>query len=393
MTVLYLQSSLSETNRRALEGARSFATQAGWNLVAIHYGAATKPGDHAGRLDTPRALREVLASRNPAGCIVEEGVFLTRMVSVMAAARIPVVIYDRQTSTRRVDGIPCVKCDNAAVVSSAAKELFSFGFNDYAFVPHHEPLAWNVTREKLFHDAVERNCAQYHVYSENDRNVNAVSPGLVAWLRALPRPCGVFAANDQTALRVLEAAESGGISVPDDLVVVGVDDDLSKCETAPVSLTSVRLDVEAGGRAAAEMLDACIRGRTTRVQDRSFGVAYLARRASSRPLRAPDARVARALESIRQGISGGITAQDVARSVGMPLRTLHRRFLKAVGHAMGEEIREARLEMAKRLLSTTDETVTEVAGRCGYDSDSTLRKSFMRCIGMSPSAWRQSFHR
>ena len=392
MNILYLQASLSEINRRALDGVRRFAAKAGWNLTALHYGAAAKVGDRAGSFNTPSVLRDVLAGRNPDGCIIEDSAVWKRMAPAMERAHVPCVIYDAQFPASLSGGFTRIVCDNAAVVDAVAKELFSFGFNDYAFVPHHEPMAWSKAREEAFRKAVASHFARFHVYRNSDRNVNVVSSGLVDWLRRLPRPCGLFAVNDQAGVRVLEAAATAGITVPSEIVVVGVDDDLSKCETTVPTLTSVRVDVEGGGYAAAEALDECIRLRHKRVADRLFGVAHLVRRTSSRQLRIPDSRVLFALEVIRRGVQDGIGigSEDVARAVQMPLRTLHRRFLKAVGHTLGHEVREMRFEQAKRKLAVPGSSIDSVASFCGYDSASTLRKLFVRRLGSSPSHWRKS---
>ena len=393
MNILYLQASLSEVNRRALDGVRRFAVEAGWNLTALHYGAAAKAGDRAGSFNTPRVLGDVLAGRNPDGCIVEDSVVWRRMIPVMEKSRVPCVVYDAQFPASLSGGFTHVVCDNAAVVGAVAKELFSYGFNDYAFVPHHEPMmAWSKAREDAFRKAVAGHFARFHVYRNSDRNVNVVSSGLVDWLRRLPRPCGLFAVNDQAGVRVLEAAATAGIAVPSEIVVVGVDDDLSKCETTVPTLTSVRIDVEGGGYAAAEALDECIRLGRKCVADRLFGVAHLVRRASSRQLQIPDSRVLSALEIIRRSVQSGIgiSVEDVAREVQMPLRTLHRRFLKAVGHTLGHELREMRFEKAKRQLAVPGSSVDSVASFCGYDSASTLRKLFARRLGRPPSLWKKS---
>ena len=387
-TILYFQSALGETNNRAVSGVRRYAKKANWRLVVLHYAQAAKAGDAAAALDSPKALCDLLTNRNPDGCIVEDSASWSGMAPMMKKMKVPFVLYDAQYPQSMNMGVSQVRCDNAAVVEVVSKELFSFDFNDYAYVPHHVPFAWNMARERLFREAVVRRHARYHIYDGIDRSVYAVSRNLVDWIRNLPSPCGVFACNDQTAVRVLDAVEVAGRTIPDDLVMVSVDDDAVKCENTKVTLTSVRLDVEAGGYAAAEVLGEYLRTKNTPVPERSFGVACLVRRTSSRPLLLPDSRVARALETVRLGISQGITAHDVAKEVQMPLRTLHRRFLQAAGHTLGHEIREARLDLAKRLLLTTESSVATIASLCGYDSDSTLRRIFSHRFGVSPSHWR-----
>ena len=195
--------------------------------------------------------------------------------------------------------------------------------------------------------------------------------------------------NDQTALRVLEAALVAGIRIPDEMPVIGIDDDISKCEAAKVSLSSVRLDVEGGAKRAAAALDETMR-TGSRVADATFGVQFVSERATTRPLRIPDGRVKAAIETVRRNIADGITAADVARRVGVPLRSLHRRFLGATGHTLGLEIREARFALAKRLLSTTESSVSAIANFCGYDCDSSLRKAFARHGELAPRQFRMA---
>ena len=389
--VVYLQSALGESQRRTFDAVRGYASAVGWNLCAIHYGAAEKCGDPAASVDDEADLADILAGRRPDGCIVEDSVVWGRMAPAMRKARVPYVLFDAISPERARDRWLRARIvpDNAAIVDAAAKTLFAFNYADYAFVPHHEPLPWAGERECAFGERVAKLHARFHVYRGRGENVNVVSQSLVEWLRSLPRPCGVLACNDQTALRVLEAALAAGIRVPDEMPVVGIDDDLSKCETGKVSLSSVRLDVEDGARrAAAALCETMQTGR--RVADATFAVQFVSERASTRPLRIPDGRVAVAIETIRHGIGSGITATEVARAVGVPLRSLHRRFLNATGHTLGLEIREARFSLAKRLLSTTDSSVAAIANFCGYDSDSSLRKAFAQHGEPSPLKFRMA---
>lgn len=389
--VIYLQSARGESHERVCDVIRHNAVDAGWNLCVLDYGAAAKHSDAAAAIDTTKSLLEILKSRRPDGCIVEDSVVWRGLAPAMAKAHVPYVLLDAispdlpRDRWLRARVLP----DNLSAVASAAKVLFEFNYSDYAFVPHHEALPWSVERERLFAERTARFRASFHVYRGTDRSVNVVSRSLANWLRSLPKPCGVLACNDQTALRVLEAAATAGIRIPDEMPVIGIDDDSSVCETCSVSLSSVRLDLEAGATLAAKALDETIRtGR--RVADATFGVQFVSERASTRPLRIPDGRVAAAIETVRREVASGIDAQGVARSVGVPLRSLHRRFLNATGHTLGLEIRETRFALAKRLLSTTDSSVSAIANFCGYDSDSSLRKAFARHGELAPRQFRMA---
>lgn len=389
--VLYFQSALGESHVRAFDSVRRYAADAAWNVFAVNYGAAAKHGDDAAGVDTEKTLVEILENRHPDRCIVEDSGTWSAMAPAMARARVPYVLLDAISPVRQRDRWLRARVvpDNAEAVGAAAKALFAFNYADYAFVPHHEMLPWSAERESLFTEMATRLHARLHVYGGREKNVNLVSPSLTGWLAALPRPCGVLACNDQTALRVLAAALAAGIRVPDEMPIIGIDDDSSKCESAPIPLSSVRLAIERGAQMAAEALDETMRtGR--RVADGKFGVLYAVERASTRPLRIPDGRVAAAIETVRRDVASGITAEEVARRVGVPLRSLHRRFVNATGHTLGLEIREARFDLARRLLATSDSSVSAIANFCGYDSDSSLRKAFARHGECSPLQFRMA---
>ena len=389
--VLYLQSALGESHGRAFESVRQYAAEAAWTLYAVHYAAAEKSGDAAANVDTEEALVKILENRRPDGCIVEDCETWSGMAPAMARARVPYVLLDAISPKRPSDRWlrARVVSDNVQAVEAAAKALFAFNYADYAFVPHHVPLPWSVERERLFAEMAARLPARVHIYGGREENVYVVSSSFVEWLASLPRPCGLLACNDQTALRVLEAALSAGIRVPDEMPIIGIDDDSTKCESAPISLSSVRMALERGARVAAEALDETMRtGRCA--ADGKIGVLYAVERASTRPLRIPDGRVAAAIETVRREISSGLTAADVARRVGVPLRSLHRRFLNATGHTLGLEIREARFDLARRLLATSASSVSAIANFCGYDSDSSLRKAFARHGERSPLQFRMA---
>lgn len=389
--VLFLQSAMGESQCRAFDVLRRCSSAFGWDQCVIHYSAAEKNGDCAASVDTDADLAEILSSRKPDGCIVEDCATWNRLSSAMRKARVPYVLLDAISPESPRDRWLRARIvpDNGAIADAAAKALFSFNYSDYAFVPHHEPMPWNEERESAFKVRVAKLHARFHVYRGSGENVNVVSRSLVEWLRSLPKPCGVLACNDQTALRVLEAASAAGIRVPDEMPVLGIDDDSTKCESLQTSLSSVRLDVEEGARRAAAALDETMR-TGCRVADATFGVQFVSERATTRPLRIPDGRVMAAIETVRRNIADGITAADVARRVGVPLRSLHRRFFGATGHTLGLEIREARFALAKRLLSTTESSVSAIANFCGYDCDSSLRKAFARHGELAPRQFRMA---
>jgi LacI family transcriptional regulator len=208
---------------------------------------------------------------------------------------------------------------------------------------------------------------------------------LTAWLAALPRPCGLWAANDDAGLLALELARSAGVAVPGELAVVGCDDDAFLCELATPSLSSVAVPTYAAGREAARLLAELFAGR--RPQPRPLPTPRVVARGSSEWSGCADALAARALARLAAGAPPRSAA--LARTLGVSVRALERHLRAATGKTPGRLAREQRLAAAQRLLAGTALGVAEIASRCGYASATRLGEALKRATGLSPQAWRR----
>ena len=219
-------------------------------------------------------------------------------------------------------------------------------------------------------------------------DISVVLSRLADFLRSLPRPAGVLAANDEMAAHVLSAAEFAGITVPDDLAVVGIDDDELICENTHPTLSSVAPDFERSGRLAVDLLAQCIADRGKSPATMVYGASPLMRRRSTRIDAARDPRIVRALELIRRDSCSGATVKDVIAAMGMKPRSAEARFKEVCGHSIKDEIMAVKLARAKRLLSDTDLPISIVCERCGYTDERSLRYLFSKATGLSPADWR-----
>ena len=162
-----------------------------------------------------------------------------------------VVISDCATDS----GVSSVLCDNAAVARAAADFFLSRQFRNFAFAEAPLPEVFSVERLDAFAAAVRPECATF-------TNLSAGSPDFAKWLRRLPRPCALFAANDRIAKVAADICRVSGIRVPQEIAILGVDDEEMVCNFTSPTLSSVRPAVEAGGYMAAELLDSIMRGKT-----------------------------------------------------------------------------------------------------------------------------------
>lgn len=208
---------------------------------------------------------------------------------------------------------------------------------------------------------------------------------LAEWAGKLPRPCGVFAANDNLGYKAIAAAALAGLSVPDDLAVIGVDNDEAFCELALPPMTSIPCDCEKIGAEAAGALCAALRG------ERSAGRTVIAPwpvvTRSSTDIRIGDDQLIRDVKNfIRQNVGKGINVADVVAAFPLSRRALEMRFNRPGGRTLHDEIRAVRLEKACRLLEE-GRNATEAAIGSGFATNQHFHHVFKKYMRMTPTAY------
>lgn len=386
--VLLFRGSLCEMSCREFEGMSRFAGEVGWSLQTIEFSSAadTRFHDKSHRNVDVKAL---LRFWRPAGCIVEcSGRDST--LPVEAFGRVPVVFLDSHPSVAGATRV-CVSSDAASIASVAARELLSASFQDYAYVPWPEDTVWSRERGEEFARIVRMNGKNLHVFSGRATISQSIkhSQELSKWCRTLPKPCGVFAANDSIAERVLVACSMAGVSVPGEVTIVGVDDVETITESASVTLSSIRTDNERAGRLAAELLFRWIKGNSRRPESAKFGAIGLVRRESSRRVAGNDARTLRAVEFIRKHACEGIGPAAVAEAIGCSRRLADARFRAATGHTILDEIHSVRLARAKEFLRSPRREISAMPAICGYSSVQDMCRVFKKRIGITMRQYRQ----
>ena len=213
---------------------------------------------------------------------------------------------------------------------------------------------------------------------------------LAAWLVSLPTPTALFACNDVAGLKVVETCRSVRVAVPEDLAVLGVDDEDLLCELADPSLSSVRLDCEGIGMAAAAMLDAALGGELSARRSHLVSPLSVVERESTRIVVSDDPLVAAASNWIRANAQLGLGAADLVAALPASRRSIEKRFRDAAGKTLREAIEEARLERAKRLLASTPLPLDSVAEASGFGSLQRFHIAFKDKEGITPGAWRRT---
>jgi LacI family transcriptional regulator len=289
-------------------------------------------------------------------------------------------------STHAQYDLPLVAADNEAVGRMAAEHLLDRGLRHFGYcgVPD---TRYSASRERGFVRAVEAASCTCSRILRSYADPNPIP--LQQWLAALPKPAGVMAASDLDARHVSMHARDIGVCVPEQLAVIGVDNDVSLCELCLPPASSIALPVERIGYEAAALLDRLIEGEPPPTRPLLLPPMGVVTRRSTDVLAVNDELVAEAMRLIHEGIGRGVDVDDVLSVVNVSRKTLELRFNRALGRSPGSEIRRVRLERTKRLLSETSSSMPEIASAAGWSTAKQLCETFRRETGFTPSAYRR----
>jgi LacI family transcriptional regulator len=284
-----------------------------------------------------------------------------------------------------------ISSDPTDVSRLAAEHLLQRRFTRFAYVGS-DDRGWSKRREKAYCEYLTGRGFEPFVYPMPKRLQDRVwehEQGLLAsWISELPSPIGLFACDDDRGREVLEASKLAGWNVPEDVAVVGVDNDEVFCELADPPLSSVALNAETAGYRAAALLDGMMRGRIRKRQKIVVEALGVITRRSTDIVAVEDEDVASALQFIRRQLGSGISVDQVAEEVAMSRRSLEKRFRDTLGRTILEEIQLTRLERAKRLLMETTHPISKVAEIAGFGSAGYFIQFFQRHVGKTPRKYR-----
>ena len=306
-------------------------------------------------------------------------------VKQLAHCGLPVVSLSGPPGT---GGLPAVRANQDAVAELAINHFRERGFTRFAYCGSPREKLWPPTGE-IFKNLAETagyTCDIYQPAYEEESGALRLSQ-LAKWLKPLPKPIALLARDDLRAREVLEACRLAGLHVPEEIAVLGVNDDELICEMASPPLSSVMHNARRIGYEAAAMLDRLMHGKKA-VADIVVDPLGVRIRQSTDLLAIEDPDVASAVRFIREHACEGIRVNDVLDQVPLSRRALEKRFRAAVGRPPHTEIRRAQLERVKQLLVGSDYKLERIAEITGFSSAQYLAGLFRRMMHMTPGAWR-----
>lgn len=294
--------------------------------------------------------------------------------------------------------IPYFSSDNRAIGRMGADHLLEQGFSRLAFCGYARTrmTEWSSERAEAFQQRAEEAgvaCSIYKSRFASARKWSAFQENLAAWLKTLVAPVGLMAANDGRARHVLEACRAVGLSVPEDVAVLGVDNDEVMCELTTPPLSSIEPGTGRLGYQAAALLDRLMRGRRTTTLYRFVEPKTVVRRRSTNILAIDDSEVAAAIAYIRERACEPVSVSDVVAAVQISRSTLEARFKTAMNRTIHAEIQRVQIDRARQLIATTDMPLKQVAKLAGFAHVHYMTTVFRRHTGWTPAEYRRHAQR
>jgi len=295
-----------------------------------------------------------------------------------------------------IPGIPKIHPDNHAVGHMAAEYFIEKGYHNFAYCGFSNK-PWSNNRKAGFQEALDLVRqkpvvfeTEHPEFTEADwdkRNVEAI----MEWIDGIPKPLAVFSANDLRGLQVIDACATLNVHIPEEVSVLGVNNDTLRCELSNPQLSSVSLNCESYGQTAAKLLDKLMDGEPVKEAETLIEPRAIVTRRSTDAFRIDDSNVAAALHLIKNRANEGITVDWVVKELKTSRSTLERNFRKYLGKTPQVEIRDVQIQKIKQLLIETDYTLAHIAGLTGFEHPEYMAVVFKKSNGQTLNQYRQKY--
>ena len=312
------------------------------------------------------------------------------LVEAVTATGVPFVdLTDRHTDR----GFTIVRSDDNAIGQLGAKHLLERGFRRFGFCGFTNE-AWSERRQAAFQQAIRDAgfpCDAFRSVWQGPgvRTWDQETKHVAEWLRSIPRPFGVMACNDIRGQHVVDACSSEGFAVPEEVSILGVDNDDLLCRICDPPLTSVIANSEGVGYCAAEILSQLMQGSRPSECEYLIEPLGIAERQSTDVIAIDDPALANALQFIRKNACHGISVDDVIANSAISRSSLERKLRKYLGRTPQEEIRYVQVKRVQEMLSTTELSLEKIAYLCGFDHPEYMYVVFKRQTGKTPGSFRE----
>lgn len=295
-------------------------------------------------------------------------------------------------------GIPYFFNDQPMIGQLAADHLLERGFRSFGYCGYvrNPTNLWNGERQQSFAARVASRgfpCSVYRPLHKTARDWNSVLASLGSWLRSLPKPVGVMGANDRRAHHVLEACRAYQLRVPEEVAVIGVDNDEMLCQLSSPALSSIEQDAKGIGHEAAALLDRMMRGQKPRQKHIMVKPIGVVMRKSTNIFAIDDDAVMKGMRFINSHAHEGIKAADIVSALAISRSSLESHFKATMGYTLHEVIRKVQLDSAQHMILETNLAIKQVAANTGFKTVQHMTSSFGKAFGLTPAKYRKQMTR
>ncbi len=317
---------------------------------------------------------------------------IANIINNSSAERIKKLAIPAVTKEMKIEGRPRISANGEMIGQMAAKHFLEKGFRNFAYYCLID-AEWTVKRGDAFADYVASkgfDVKFFPVKRARRKSWQYRQQVLAEWLKGLKMPLAVLAGNDEQGRHVIEACRLAELRVPEDVAVLGVDNDDIVCELCEPRLSSIAIDSESAGFKAAAILDNLMRsGKTDSDEEIVVQPTYIVQRHSTDILAVEDETVVKAMRFIRKNCRENIGVEDVAAAAAVSRRVLEKRFRRTLDISVLKEIRAAKTRNIIMMLMETDMSISEIAKAMNFPGIDHFARYFKQEEGKSPMAYRK----
>ncbi|HEX6226106.1 MAG TPA: DNA-binding transcriptional regulator [Chryseolinea sp.] len=310
-------------------------------------------------------------------------------VEKFTQANIPVIAQDFK---ERFTDIPNITGAYNETGRLGANYFLKKGFKNFAFYGFGN-IVWSRERAQGFEERIQEAGFNVHYYEHKDTNNIDLwyykPSALSEWLRSLPKPIALMTCDDNQGLHIAEAAKHAGIRIPDEVAVLGVDNDETICDLSDTPLSSIELDAEKGGYEAARLMERMVAEKTCYAPDVVVKATQVVTRHSTDIFASKDKYIVSALKYIHGNLDKNLKVDQVLKEVPLSRRSLEKRFMLTTGYPVYEYIYNQRIERFTQLLLETDMTIFEIALDLGLSDSKNIARQFKQVKGLTPMEYRK----
>ena len=310
-------------------------------------------------------------------------------VKKFTRANIPVIAQDFK---ERFTEIPNISGAYHETGRLAADYFLKKGFKNFAFYGFNN-IVWSRERAEGFEERIQEAGHNVHHYQLKDTKSTDLwyykPSALSEWLKSLPKPIALMSCDDNQGHHITEAARHAGIRIPDEVSVLGVDNDEMICDLSDPALSSIELDTEKGGYEAARLMEKMVNSKVLSAPDIIVKPTQVVTRQSTDVFASKDKYVVNALKYIHGNLDKNLKVDQVLREVPLSRRSLEKRFMLTTGYPVYEYIYNQRIEKFTQKLLETDMTIFEIALDLGLSDSKNIARQFKQIKGVTPMEYRK----